>query len=110
MGTGKGTLRLMERVFDPIRIHELEADIVAWAWKNKWGGGVFGTSPMRPPGRPVGQPMARITEKRHGDRGMRPRRNPRRRREPPRIAGCWRCRGRFAGRRGERHRASLVAE
>jgi hypothetical protein len=44
MGTGKGPFRLMEKEFGPIQVNESEADIVAWAWKNEWGGKVFGTS------------------------------------------------------------------
>jgi len=43
-GTGKGTSRLMEKEFGPVLAHEVEADIVAWAWKNEWGGKVFGSS------------------------------------------------------------------
>ncbi|MBL9212542.1 MAG: ThuA domain-containing protein [Opitutaceae bacterium] len=43
-GTGRGNARLMEREFGPFQVHEVEADIVAWAWKNEWGGKVFGTS------------------------------------------------------------------
>jgi type 1 glutamine amidotransferase len=44
MGTGKGPFRLIEKEFGPIQVNESEADIVAWAWKNEWGGKVFGTS------------------------------------------------------------------
>ena len=44
MGTGKGPFRLMEKEFGPIQVNESEADIVAWAWQNEWGGKVFGTS------------------------------------------------------------------
>lgn len=43
-GTGQGKARLMEKDFGPFQVHESEADIVAWAWKNEWGGKVFGTS------------------------------------------------------------------
>lgn len=44
MGTGKGPFRLIEKEFGPIQVNESEADIVAWAWQNEWGGKVFGTS------------------------------------------------------------------
>jgi hypothetical protein len=44
MGTGKGPFRLMEKEFGPVQVNESEADIVAWAWQNEWGGKVFGTS------------------------------------------------------------------
>jgi len=44
MGTGKGPFRLIEKPFGPIQVNESEADIVAWAWQNEWGGKVFGTS------------------------------------------------------------------
>ena len=27
-----------------VQVNESEADIVAWAWENEWGGKVFGTS------------------------------------------------------------------
>ena len=43
-GTGKGKARLVDRGFGPVQVNETEADIVAWAWKNEWGGKVFGTS------------------------------------------------------------------
>ncbi|MDP6111526.1 MAG: ThuA domain-containing protein [Planctomycetota bacterium] len=43
-GTGKGKARLIEKKFGPINVNEFEADIVAWAWENEWGGKVFGTS------------------------------------------------------------------
>ncbi|MFP6874171.1 MAG: ThuA domain-containing protein [Verrucomicrobiales bacterium] len=43
-GTGTGKNRLIEKQFGPIQVNEHEADIVAWAWKNEWGGRVFGTS------------------------------------------------------------------
>jgi len=43
-GTGKGKARLLEKGFGPIQVNESEADIVAWAWENEWGGKVFGTS------------------------------------------------------------------
>ena len=44
MGTGEGRERLVERDFGAIQVHKSEADIVAWAWENEWGGKVFGTS------------------------------------------------------------------
>ncbi|MFP6855840.1 MAG: ThuA domain-containing protein [Roseibacillus sp.] len=43
-GTGKGKLRLVERDWGTVQVNEHEADIVAWAWENEWGGKVFGTS------------------------------------------------------------------
>lgn len=43
-GIGEGKARLLERDFGPVQISELEADIVAWAWKNEWGGEVFATT------------------------------------------------------------------
>lgn len=43
-GTGTGKPRLVEKEFGPVQVNESEADIVAWAWKNEWGGKVFGTS------------------------------------------------------------------
>jgi hypothetical protein len=43
-GTGKGKMRLVEKPFGPIQVNVDEADIVAWAWENEWGGKVFGTS------------------------------------------------------------------
>ena len=43
-GTGQGRPRLLEKPFGPIQVNQSEADIVAWAWENEWGGKVFGTS------------------------------------------------------------------
>lgn len=43
-GKGNGKPRLVEKRFGPVHVNESEADIVAWAWKNEWGGKVFGTS------------------------------------------------------------------
>ncbi|MDP7107111.1 MAG: hypothetical protein QGH41_08545, partial [Roseibacillus sp.] len=37
-GTGTGKSRLVERPFGTIQVNEHEADIVAWAWENEWGG------------------------------------------------------------------------
>lgn len=43
-GTGMGKARLVEKPFGTIQVNASEADVVAWAWKNEWGGKVFGTS------------------------------------------------------------------
>lgn len=43
-GTGEGKPRLLEKSFGPIMVNQSEADIVAWAWENEWGGKVFGTT------------------------------------------------------------------
>ena len=43
-GTGKGKNRLLEKRYGVIQVNESESDVVAWAWKNEWGGKVFGTS------------------------------------------------------------------
>jgi hypothetical protein len=43
-GTGQGNVRLLEKDFGTILVNDSEADIVAWAWQNEWGGKVFGTS------------------------------------------------------------------
>ena len=43
-GTGEGRPRLLERGFGTVMVNQSEADIVAWAWENEWGGKVFGTS------------------------------------------------------------------
>ena len=37
-------MRLLERDIGPVQVNTSEADIVAWAWENEWGGKVFGTS------------------------------------------------------------------
>ena len=42
MGTGKG--RLLERSFGTTLVNQSEADIVAWAWENEWGGKVLGST------------------------------------------------------------------
>ncbi len=44
IGTGNGRMRLLERAIGPVQVNTTEADIVAWAWENEWGGRVFGTS------------------------------------------------------------------
>jgi len=43
-GTGQGKMRLLQKAYGPIMVNESEADIVAWAWENEWGGKVFGTT------------------------------------------------------------------
>ena len=43
-GTGEGKNRLLQKAYGPLITSTLEADIVAWAWENEWGGKVFGTS------------------------------------------------------------------
>ena len=43
-GRGSGKARLVERDWGTVQVNEEEADLVAWAWKNEWGGKVFGTS------------------------------------------------------------------
>ena len=43
-GTGKGKTRLLEKDFGVILVNESEADIIAWAWQNEWGGKVFSTT------------------------------------------------------------------
>ncbi len=43
-GTGTGKGRLLERSFGTTLVNESEADIVAWAWENEWGGKVFGST------------------------------------------------------------------
>jgi len=43
-GIGHGKKRLLERSFGTTLVHKIEADIVAWAWQNEWGGKVFGTT------------------------------------------------------------------
>jgi len=44
IGKGLGRDRLLTRDWGSIMVNESEADIVAWAWENEWGGKVFGTS------------------------------------------------------------------
>ena len=43
-GTGMGKMRLLERTFGTTLVNESEADVVAWAWENEWGGKVFGST------------------------------------------------------------------
>ncbi|MBG28811.1 MAG: hypothetical protein CMI31_02255 [Opitutae bacterium] len=43
-GTGTGKGRLVEKNYGVIQVNQHEADVVAWAWENEWGGKVFGTS------------------------------------------------------------------
>ena len=43
-GVGLGKGRLVEKDYGPVLVNKSEADIVAWAWENEWGGKVFGTS------------------------------------------------------------------
>tara|TARA_B100001123_G_C15198475_1_gene982332 strand:+ start:54 stop:929 length:876 start_codon:yes stop_codon:yes gene_type:complete len=43
-GTGTGKDRLVEKNYGVIQVNQQEADVVAWAWENEWGGKVFGTS------------------------------------------------------------------
>lgn len=44
IGKGQGRDRLLNRSWGSIMVNKSEADIVAWAWENEWGGKVFGTS------------------------------------------------------------------
>jgi type 1 glutamine amidotransferase len=43
-GTGQGKVRLLEKDLGTILVNQSEADIVAWTWRNEWGGKVFSTS------------------------------------------------------------------
>jgi hypothetical protein len=43
-GTGEGRARVLKKAFGTIEVKPHESDVVAWAWKNEWGGKVFGTS------------------------------------------------------------------
>jgi len=43
-GSGDGKARTLKRAFGTIEVKPHESDVVAWAWKNEWGGKVFGTS------------------------------------------------------------------
>lgn len=43
-GSGEGRARTIKRAFGTIEVKPHESDVVAWAWKNEWGGKVFGTS------------------------------------------------------------------
>ena len=43
-GSGDGKARTLKKAFGTIEVKPHETDVVAWAWKNEWGGKVFGTS------------------------------------------------------------------
>lgn len=43
-GTGEGKARTLKKAFGTVEVKPHESDVVAWAWKNEWGGKVFGTS------------------------------------------------------------------
>lgn len=43
-GTGEGRVRVLRKAFGTIEVKAHESDVVAWAWKNEWGGNVFCTS------------------------------------------------------------------
>jgi len=43
-GSGNGRSRTIRRSFGTVEVNPHEADVVAWAWENEWGGKVFGTS------------------------------------------------------------------
>ena len=44
IGRGVGRDRLVEKNYGVIQVNREESDVVAWAWKNEWGGKAFGTS------------------------------------------------------------------
>ncbi len=44
IGKGEGKDRLLNKAFGSIMVNESEADIIAWAWENEWGGKVFSTT------------------------------------------------------------------
>jgi len=44
IGKGEGRDRLLQKAYGPVMVNKSEADIVAWAWENEWGGKVLGTS------------------------------------------------------------------
>ena len=44
IGRGVGRDGLVEKNYGVIQVNREESDVVAWAWKNEWGGKVFGTS------------------------------------------------------------------
>ena len=44
MGSGEGRTRTIKRAFGTVQVKPTETDVVAWAWRNEWGGKVFGTS------------------------------------------------------------------
>lgn len=43
-GSGDGRARTLNKAFGTVQVKPHESDVVAWAWKNEWGGKVFGTS------------------------------------------------------------------
>lgn len=43
-GSGDGRARTLKKAFGTIEVKPHETDVVAWAWRNEWGGKVFGTS------------------------------------------------------------------
>ena len=43
-GSGDGRARTLKKAFGTIDVKPHETDVVAWAWRNEWGGKVFGTS------------------------------------------------------------------
>lgn len=43
-GSGDGRARTINRGFGKIEVKPHESDVVAWTWKNEWGGKVFGSS------------------------------------------------------------------
>lgn len=43
-GSGKGKVRVIKKSFGKVDVKVQETAPVAWAWKNEWGGKVFGTS------------------------------------------------------------------
>ncbi|BDS07561.1 hypothetical protein NT6N_26010 [Oceaniferula spumae] len=43
-GSGKGRERVIKKSFGTVNVKVHETAPVAWAWKNEWGGKVFGTS------------------------------------------------------------------
>lgn len=43
-GSGDGKSRTLNKAFGTVEVKPHESDVVAWAWKNEWGGRVFGTS------------------------------------------------------------------
>ena len=43
-GSGKGKVRVIKKSFGVVNVKVDETAPVAWAWKNEWGGKVFGTS------------------------------------------------------------------
>ena len=47
-GTGTGKGRLLEKSIGTILVNQSEADIIAWAWENEWGGKVLGSTMGHP--------------------------------------------------------------